>query len=103
GDLLNAEEVGVLKLVFGEFQMMLGPCPAGAAGLTKSAVRPGLEFALALICLFGYGLDSLAPFQQLFQCQFLSADMVQPGLNDCHSHRLEFIEGAEFVISTQGI
>src|SRR5690606_26834643 len=77
--------------------------PAGGADLTKPTMRSGLEFALALICLLGYGLDAFAPSQQFIEGQFLSADMVQPGLDDCHSNCLEIVEGAEFVISAQGV
>src|SRR5690606_13423335 len=77
--------------------------PAGAADLTKPTMRSGLEFALALICLLGYGLDASAPSRQFIEGQFLSADMVQPGLDDCHSNCLEIVEGAEFVISAQGV
>src|SRR5690606_11198843 len=43
------------------------------------------------------------PSQQFIEGQFLSADMVQPGLDDCHSNCLEIVEGAEFVISAQGV
>src|SRR5690606_24188518 len=63
GDLLNAEEVGVLKLVFGEFHMVLRPSPAGSASPTKSAVRTRVKFALALESFLGDRFDLLTPLQ----------------------------------------
>src|SRR5690606_27532856 len=103
GDLLNAEEVGVLKLVFGEFQMMLGPGPTGSAGLTKSALRAGVEIAFSPECLFGYRLDAFAPLQQLIQAQFFGADMVQPGLHDRHSDAVEIVNHPKLVIRSESI
>src|SRR5690606_19899374 len=95
--------LGLTEFIPCQLQVCLSPGPAGAADLTKPTMRPSLEFALALICLLGYGLDAFTPSQQFIEGQFLSADMVQPGLDDCHSNCLEIVEGAEFVISAQGV